>query len=97
IDNPNLARVHHDLPIRLTERKPQEPPVIPEVMVPGEPVPLPSPFPTFETKELKYDKTQYPEAPPPVDRDVSEAKAKEMGVAQRRGARGLGGDPRRGK
>ncbi len=83
LPNPNLARVHHDLPIRLQERKPPVPIMI-ENPIPGEPPQsLTNPYPEIETRELRYDKTQYPAAEPPVDRDVSEEKAGGLGLKPR--------------
>lgn len=83
LSNPNLARVHHDLPIRLQERKPPVPLMV-ENPIPGEPpTMLTDPWPQIETRELRYDKTQYPDAPPPVDRDVSEVKAGGLGLKPR--------------
>jgi len=86
-DNPNLARVHHDLPIKLQERMPPPPPQISQI--PGEP-PLTESvmqFPEIRNTEIRYDKTQYPEAKPPVDRDVSEAAAAKLGVKSGMGLR----------
>ncbi len=52
--------------------------------IPGEPPQsLTNPYPEIETRELRYDKTQYPAAEPPVDRDVSEAKAGGLGLKPR--------------
>lgn len=72
VANPNLARVHNDLPITVQVKKPQGP---------GEM------FPAFEDKKLLYDKGEYPAEKAPVDRDVSEQKAKELGVPSRRARR----------
>jgi len=83
LDNPNLARVHHDIPIKIVDRK--EPEVITNPNpLPGELMQTTNPFPSFETRELRYDKEQYPPMEPaPVDRDVSEQKAGELGVKPR--------------
>lgn len=84
IDNPNLARVQHDMPIVVQERKPPQP-VNPGNVLPGEtPAAVLNPFPEVETHKLTYDKTQYPVADPPVDRDVSEAAAEKLGVKNRK-------------
>lgn len=81
LDNPNLARVHHDLPIRVQERSLPKTPT--PSNLPGEP-PMPAdPFPEIVTKEIHYDKTQYPEGPAPVDRDVSAEKSTAMGLKPR--------------
>lgn len=80
LDNPNLARVQHDLPIIVQERRPPQSSAQ-ESMIPGEPpAALTNLFPQVVTHELKYDKTQYPKGPEPVDRDVSDVKAAELGV-----------------
>ena len=84
IDNPNLARVQHDMPIVVQERK-QPNPVNPGIVLPGEtPAAILNPFPEVETHKLTYDKTQYPQADPPVDRDVSETAAERLGVKNRK-------------
>lgn len=82
LDNPNVARISHDLPIMVQERRPPASPPI--GTVPGEETVSGNPFPTIENIPLKYDKTQYPSGPAPVDRDVSEQKAKELGMKTRR-------------
>lgn len=80
LDNPNLARVHHDMPIRLQEKMPPRT-LIMDPVIPGEPPQAATdPYPEFKNTDLRYDKTQYPEGPAPVDRDVSEKKAAELGV-----------------
>lgn len=85
IDNPNLARVQADLPIRVTEKVSK--PILMEPTLPGEPQQA-TEVRSIETRELKYDKTDYPKPPAPVDRDVTEQKAKELGV-KRTGGMGL--------
>lgn len=82
LDNPNLARIHHDLPITVQERGQPKPMAM--TTVPGEPNGfINDPFPSVETRELRYDKNQYDAPPPPVDRDVSEAKAGALGLKPR--------------
>jgi hypothetical protein len=81
VENPNLARVHHDLPITLIERMPSKPPRL-DGMIPGEP-PINDMFPQFETTKIRYEKDQYPAPVPPVDRDVSEKAAQRLGVKVR--------------
>lgn len=90
LDNPNLARVHHDLPIKISERKPPQP--IPyENQLPGEPPPpfMLDPYPQMQTTEIRYDPKDYPPLDPPVDRDVSDAKAEQLGVKKRGTGMGL--------
>lgn len=86
LENPNIARVHHDLPIRTQERAPERV-LSSQSGIPGEPVETVVDFPSFVNRELRYDKEQFPAPTPPVDRDVSEVKAKELGV--KRGGLGL--------
>ena len=87
LDNPNLARVHHDLPIKIQERMPPRP-ITMDPVIPGEPPQaVTDPYSEFKNTELRYDKTQYPDAPPPVDRDMSEAKAAALGVKSGMGLR----------
>ena len=83
IDNPNLARIHHDLPVRVQESRP--PVASMEPSLPGEPPQsVTNAFPDVITHELRYDKTDAPPMPPPVDRDVSESAAARMGAKARR-------------
>jgi hypothetical protein len=90
LDNPNLARVHHDLPIKMTERRPPQP-VPYENALPGEPPPpfMLDPYPQMQTTEIRYDKRDYPPLEPPVDRDVSDTKAEQLGVKKRGTGMGL--------
>lgn len=84
LDNPNLARVHHDLPIKVTDRKPpREMPY--NTPLPGEPPPpfMLDPYPQMETKEIRYDSKDFPPMEPPVDRDVSDTKAEQLGLKKR--------------
>lgn len=84
LDNPNLARVQHDMPIVVQEKKPPKSRDINTPLLPGEiPQDIANPFPEIETHNLRYDKAGYPPADPPVDRDVSDKKAKELGVKGR--------------
>jgi hypothetical protein len=77
IDNPNLARIQHDMPIIVQERLPPQPNV-PVTTMPGEEQAPPNPFPEIKNHKLKYDKTQYPQGDPPVDRDMSEQAAERL-------------------
>lgn len=81
MDNPNLERVHADLPITFQQRAPQAPPQEYTPPLPGEPPPdaIIKPY-DVETVVVRYDKTQYPEPSAPVDTDVSAEKGKELGV-----------------
>ena len=81
VDNPNLARIHGNLPIKQQVQAPPRPmdwgPTLP-----GEAPPpfMLDPYPQVENREIRYDPTQFPKPPEPVDKDVSEQKAKELGV-----------------
>ena len=86
LDNPNLARVHHDLPVVLQERMPP-PPVQPMPTLPGEPPQELLNYPEVKNTELRYQKEDYPPLPEPKDRDVTEQVAAKMGI--QRGAKGL--------
>ena len=91
LENPNLERVHHDLPIKV-----QGPPrpaqvIVPDNTIPGEPPAEILQVPVVETKELRYDKTQYPEPKAAVDTDVSEREAKRLGRPVKKG---FGWNPR---
>ena len=81
IDNPNLARVHNGLPIK-TVQKAEERTVVVESALPGEPAEVIHDFPAFTVREHLYDKDQYPPQQPAVDSDVSDRKAKQLGVRQ---------------
>ena len=83
LDNPNLARITHGLPITVQEKLP--PRAMPLQSGTGEaPDAVINPFPDIVTHKLKYDPTQYPKGPEPVDRDVSDKKAAELGMKQRK-------------
>lgn len=81
LDNPNQARVEHDLPITVQEKAP--PKQMNTSNLPGEPAAPLNPYPEIITHELRYDKTQYPAGTSPVDRDVTEKKAADMGIKRR--------------
>jgi len=65
IENPNLHRVHHDLPIKIQQR--------------GQPKPG-DPFGSVENIELRYDKTDFEPLPPVETVDVTEREAAKAGV-----------------
>lgn len=71
IDNPNLERIHAGLPIKVTERRGIAPATAGD------------PFPSMETRSIRYEPGDYPDLPPPVDRDTSEKEAKRLGVKRR--------------
>lgn len=82
LDNPNLARVQHGLPIKLTEKLPQV--ALPQSGIPEEDasadVGSADPFPKFKVHELQYDASQYPAAKAPADKDVTESKARSLDI-----------------
>jgi len=83
LNNANLDRIQHDLPIRLQERQSPKP-LNMTPSLPGEPPNfVTDPFPGFEARELNYDREQFPPAPPPVDIDTSEQKAGALGLKPR--------------
>lgn len=85
LDNPNLARVQHDMPIKIQERTMPQPLNVHTPQLPGEPNPeVLNPFPGVVTHELKYDKTQYPQGDAPVDRDMSDKAAASLGVTRKK-------------
>lgn len=90
IDNPNLARIHHDLPVRFQERGEMKPMPF-GAPLPGEPVPefMNDPYPQMVTRELYYDKTQMPPMAESVQKDVSTREAQRLGVKQRSTEMGL--------
>lgn len=80
LPNPNVARIHNDLPITMQSVQPPRSSAMD--VVPGESLPS-NPFPEITNHELRYDKTQYPAPPAPVDKDVSEQMAEKLGVKPR--------------
>ena len=83
--NPNLARVQHDLPVRIQEARPPRPVVQPEHQIPGEPpAQMLNVGPEFVNHEIRYDKKDYPALDPaPVTTDVSEREAARLGSRPR--------------
>lgn len=81
LDNPNLARVHHGLPVKVQQRETVtlKPPSVP---LPGEPMPVVEQRQVV-TKELRYDPKDYPAGKPPVYRDRSAEAAERIGVKKK--------------
>lgn len=95
LDNPNLDRIHHGLPIKVQRALPPEPPKMPDVVVPGEtPAPQEAFGKSFETQEFKYDPQGMPPVEAPVVTDVSEREAQRMGVSR---SKGMGYVPKTGR
>lgn len=82
IDNPNVARISNGLPIVVQERQAPTPLQSQNAALMGEEQ-QPNPFPSVVNHELKYDPTQFPAGPAPVDRNVSDKKAAELGVKRK--------------
>ena len=72
VENPNLTRIHHGLPITVTVKVP---PATPE-----------NPFPAFEEKKIEYAAGDYPALPEPVDKDVTQREAPKLGVRKTQAA-----------
>lgn len=84
LENPNQARVHHGLPIKVQERQ-MPAPILADGGIKEEiPGAVLNPFPSIVTHELKYDPKDYPKGPDPVDRDVSDEAAARIGVQRRK-------------
>lgn len=65
VDNPNLTRIHHALPIKVVARE------MPDAG---------NPFPRINTREIRYEPGDYPPLAEPQDTDVSEEWARKFGV-----------------
>jgi hypothetical protein len=81
LDNPNLARVHNDLPVRMQTKGEQKPMVM--QTIPGEPPTFQNDFPSIENRELRYDKRDFGDPPAAVNRDNSEKVAAALGLKAR--------------
>lgn len=84
LDNPNIDRIGHDLPITLQRSTPPKP-VAMDNALPGEPTVEMIQHPGVETLEFHYDKIDYPSGTPPVDRDTTIEAAGKLGVPSRKG------------
>ena len=85
LDNPNVARISHGLPITIQEKLPPQQ-IVTGSAIPGEmPAAVTNPYPEFKIHELRYDATQFPKGPEPVDRDVSEQAAAKVKGGKPRG------------
>lgn len=78
LDNPNLDRIHHGLPIVVQRATPPVPP--PASTLPGEPPTQVIGSPGVENKEFRYDATQFATTAQPVDTDISQSAAAKLGV-----------------
>lgn len=78
LDNPNLDRIHHGLPIVVQRATPPVPP--PASNLPGEPPTQVIGSPGVENKEFRYDATQFATTAQPVDTDISQSAAAKLGV-----------------
>lgn len=78
LDNPNIDRINHDLPIIVQRATMPEPP--PAHNLPGEPPTQAIGAPGVQNLEFKYDRTQFPAPEAPVDTDISLTAAAKLGV-----------------
>ena len=85
LDNPNLARVQHDMPVRVQEARPPRPIPQSDHPIPDEPPEmLLHAGPEIINHEIRYDKKDYPALEPaPVTTDVSEREAARLGARAR--------------
>lgn len=78
LENPNIDRINHDLPIIVQRATMPEPP--PANNLPGEPPTQAIGAPGVQNLEFKYDRTQFPAPEAPVDADISQLAAAKLGV-----------------
>lgn len=81
LENGNLDRIHHGLPITQQRVEMQQRPTD-KAVLPGEPIDLVQQL-NVVTDEFRYDPATFPPAAAPVDRDTSEAAAHKIGVPSR--------------
>lgn len=86
LENPNIDRINHGLPIIVQRATPPQALAIDHL--PGEAPTQPIGTPGVENLEYRYDATQFPAPPEPVDSNVSQQAAARMGVPVQVGAEG---------
>jgi hypothetical protein len=80
LDNPNVQRIAHGLPITLLERKAPEP-VVAAHPIPGEPPEgVLNPFPAMVEHELRYHPDNFPPPPGPIDFDATDREAEKLKI-----------------
>lgn len=82
LENPNIDRINHGMPI-VVQRATPPPVMMPENQLPGEPPTAVLGAPQIENMEFRYDATQFPAPTPPVDSDMSAVAAARLGVPQK--------------
>jgi hypothetical protein len=85
LENPNIDRINHGLPI-IVQRATPPVPVIPPNQLPGEPPSAMVNPPGVENLEYRYDASQFPAPEKPVDTDISQKAAARLGVPVQTGA-----------
>ncbi len=78
LENPNIDRISHGLPIIVQRATPPTPMVTSQL--PGEPPIQTIGAPGVENLEFRYDATQFEKPAPPVDTDISQIAAAKLGV-----------------
>lgn len=87
LENPNIDRINHGMPIILQRANPPAA-VVPDNQLTGEPPTVVIGAPTIDNLEFRYDATQFPAPAPPVDVDISQKAAARLGVPQHTGQAG---------
>ena len=72
IEDPNLTRVHCELPVTVTVKTPPKPGEV---------------FPHIEQHQVKYDPTDYPPLAPPAERSLVAEKEKQFNITRKSGKR----------
>lgn len=85
LDNPNIDRINHDMPI-IVQRSTPPTASVPENQLSGEPPTAVIGAPGIENLEYRYDKTLFPSPVASVDTDISQKAAARLGVPQQTGA-----------
>lgn len=78
LDNPNIDRINHGMPIIVQVATPPLPPPISKL--PGEPPLQVIGAPGVENKEFHYDRALFESPTPPIDSDISKTAAAALGI-----------------
>ena len=70
IEDPNLVRVHCELPVVVTTKTPPKPGEV---------------FPHIEQHQVKYDPTDYPPLAPPAEKNLTPQKEKQFNITRKSG------------
>lgn len=87
LENPNIDRINHDMPIIVQRATPPKQ-FAPDNQLSGEPPTVVMGSPGIENLEFRYDPTQFGSPAKPVDTDISQRAAARLGVPQQTGAVG---------